>query len=80
MQNNTKGFQSLSSGFGAQNPAQKYILEGVALELELRSSDFATLHSQNLLEAAIFQVQLDRDNVVDLLMAGDITENAKVEL
>jgi hypothetical protein len=46
-----------TQGFGLSNNApynsENYLLEGVALELELKSSDFATVISKNLIEAAI---------------------------
>jgi hypothetical protein len=71
-------------GFGLNKDAphnpENYILEGVALELEMKSSDFATVVSKNLIEAAILQVSLDRDNVMDLCMSRDLSESAQLEV
>ena len=38
------------------------------------------MHARNVLEAAIFQVQFDRENIVDLIMSRDLSENASIEL
>jgi hypothetical protein len=63
------------NGGAAVNP-ENFILEGVALEFELKSSDFATIISKNLVEAAILQISLDRENVMDLRISRDISEAA----
>jgi hypothetical protein len=63
-------------GGGAPHNPENFILEGVALEFELKSSDFATIISKNLIEAAILQISLDRENVMDLRISRDISEAA----
>ena len=49
-----KGLQSMQMGFGKPSEP-KYILEGVSLELESRSSEFVELHNKNYLDCAIIQ-------------------------
>ena len=56
--NNTFGFGNnitIAGGVGGAAPInpESFILEGVALEFELKSSDFATVISKNLVEASI---------------------------
>lgn len=65
---------------GAPHNPENFILEGVALEFELKSSDFATIISKNLVEAAILQISLDRENVMDLRISRDISETAQLEV
>lgn len=84
---NTTGF---GGGFGNNNTTiaggnapvnpENFVLEGVAIEFELKSSDFATMISKNLVEAAILQVSLDRENVMDLRISRDISESAQLEV
>ena len=80
--NNTTAFgfgnNTTIAGGGTNAPVnpENFILEGLALEFELKSSDFATLISKNQVEAAILQISLDRDNVGDLIISRDISENA----
>jgi hypothetical protein len=78
--NNTTAFgfgnnTTMGAGGAPHNP-ENFILEGVALEFELKSSDFATIISKNLIEAAILQISLDRENVMDLRISRDISEAA----
>jgi hypothetical protein len=75
------GNTSLAIGGGVtfKNP-ENFILEGIAIELELKSSDFASIHSKDLIDTAILQVSLDKDNVMDLMMSRDLTENAQLEI
>ena len=53
---NTTGFgfgnNTTIAGGVPLNP-ENFVLEGVAIEFELKSSDFATIISKNLVEAAI---------------------------
>jgi len=82
--NNTTAFgfgnnTTIGGGGQALNP-ESFVLEGVSLEFELKSSDFATIVSRNLVEAAILQVSLDRENVMDLRISRDISENAQLEI
>jgi hypothetical protein len=72
--NTTMGITA--AGGGAPHNPENFILEGVALEFELKSSDFATIISKNLVEAAILQISLDRENVMDLRISRDISEAA----
>jgi hypothetical protein len=69
---------TMGAGAGGNAPhnPENFILEGVALEFELKSSDFATIISKNLIEAAILQISLDRENVMDLRISRDISEAA----
>jgi hypothetical protein len=43
----------MGGGTGVPVNPENFVLEGVALEFELKSSDFATIISKNLVEAAI---------------------------
>lgn len=76
------GFDMYNSGFGyqQQKSPENYILEGVALELEFRTSDFAFYHTKGVLDATILQVFFDHDNIIDLLTTRDLTENSLIEL
>jgi len=56
--NNTTAFgfgnnTTMGGGTGVPVNPENFVLEGVALEFELKSSDFATIISKNLVEAAI---------------------------
>ena len=49
----SKGFGGSFLGGASQAQAPQYLLEGVALELELRSSDFAAYAARGLVEALV---------------------------
>lgn len=46
----------------------------------MRSSFFATLSSKNWLDVGKLQVAFDQENIIDLVMARDLTEHAQFEL
>ena len=48
--------------------------------MELKSSDLAELFNKNVLDAAVLQVSFVQENIMDLLMVRDLTENARFEL
>lgn len=70
-------FGKSKSMFGG---ASKMILEGIVLEMELRTSDIQALNSKGQIETCIARVNFDRDNMMDLLIARDLTENASFEV
>ena len=69
------GFSSSSS-----NKEKKYVLEGVVLEMELRTSEFTFLNSRSQLESVLIHVSLVKDNLLDLLLTRDISDNAHFSL
>jgi hypothetical protein len=75
----SKGFGTSFLGGGQAQPPQ-YILEGVAFELELKSSDLADYASKGLLEALVLQASFEQDNIYDILISGDLSQNAQFEM
>lgn len=53
------------------------LLENVTIELEVRQSDFINLASKKgHLESATVGIRFDRESLIDLIMARDISEHA----
>eukprot|EP00347_Sterkiella_histriomuscorum_P014269 403361529 len=75
--NQTQGFKMTLQGIESNS---NMILEGVMFEMELRTSDFQIMSSQNRLEAGLIQIYFGRDNILDILLAKDLTENAQFEI
>ena len=50
----------------------------VQLELEVRDSDFVELMSRGHLESCFVKVSLDRETIVDCLLAKDLSQDAQV--
>ena len=55
---------------------QKILQKDVRLELEVRDSDLIQINSRGHLESCFVKVQLNRDSIVDCLMAKDLTQDA----
>lgn len=55
-------------------------MEGVVFEMELRTSDFSMLNARGQLEAGLINVYFNKDNMLDMLMIKDLTENANIEI
>ena len=72
---NVSGYRSVATS--EQLP---YVLEGISLEVEARSSDFADLSIRGLLEAGLLLINLDEDNVRELVLSRDLSLNAQVEI
>jgi len=68
---NVSGYRSVTS-----NEQLPYVLEGISLEVEARSSDFADLSIRGLLEVGLLLINLDEDNVRELVLSRDLTLNA----
>lgn len=79
-QSRTATASGFFNGGNKTQEQQKYILEGISLELEARSSYFTTLNNQGWVDCAIFNVKFDPENVYELVMARDLTENAQFEV
>ena len=50
------------------------------VEFELRTSDLHTLYQANHLDHALVNVGFSKDNLMDLLISRDLTDNASFEL
>lgn len=60
-----------------QQAKSDIILETVKLEVEVRQSDFIRLASKKgHLESSTVVIKFDRTSIVDLLMAGDLNQEA----
>lgn len=80
--NQSRFGRTSATGFHKQDSRQPggYILEGICLELEARSSYFTTLYNKGWLDCAQLNVRFDPENTYELVMARDLTENAQFEL
>ena len=57
------------------------LLEDVLIEFEVRQSDFIDLASnKGHLESATIGIRFDRESLIDLLMARDISEQAFIQI
>lgn len=53
------------------------LLENVTIEMEVRQSDFINLASKKgHLESATVGIRFDRESLIDLIVARDISEHA----
>lgn len=50
------------------------------MEFELRTSDFCLFNNIGQLESALLRVRFSKDNILELLMTKDMTENGEIEL
>ncbi|CDW87445.1 UNKNOWN [Stylonychia lemnae] len=76
--NQTVGYRNTTLNPLSQQ--KKLILEGVMLDLELRNSDFQEASQNNQLDCTTIEIQFNRENLLDILLVKDLTENAHFEL
>jgi hypothetical protein len=58
----------------------QFLIESVLLELEYRENYMSVLSAQKKVDTCLANIYIQKDNIVDLLIAQDISDNALFEI